>query len=80
MNVVEEPDLFVCTLFDFMKILYLETPTASGILTLLESVVDPLGSLTPDENSRHLEINTDHEEVVTECLHHQETAEGASNR
>ena len=40
MNVGEEPDLFVCTLFDFMKILYLETPTVRDTLTLLESVND----------------------------------------
>ena len=35
MNVVDEPDLFVCALVDFMKILYLETPTESGMRACL---------------------------------------------
>ncbi len=54
MNVIEEPNLFGRVLFDFMKILYLETPTTSGMHTLIESVTDPRGTLTPDENTRRL--------------------------
>ena len=47
-----------------MKILYLETPTATGIRTLLESASDPLGALIPDETSRCIEIYAEHEVVV----------------
>ena len=64
MNVVDEPDLFVCTLFDFMKILYFETPTERGMCTLFESVSDPLGVFTTEEMTRHFEIYVDHEVVV----------------
>ena len=66
MNVVDDPDLFVRALFDFMKILYLETSTESGMCALLESVSDPLGTLTPEESARPFEIYADHEVVVKE--------------
>ena len=66
MNVVDEPDLFVCALFDFMKILYLETSTEGGMRALLESVSDPLGTLTTEEMTRRFEIYAEHEVVVKE--------------
>ncbi len=94
MNVVDEPDLFVCALFDFMKILYLETPTESGMCTLFESVSDPLGAFTTKEMTRHFEIYADHEVVVKdregkqvethaghlEVDYYYDSTEGVSNR